>query len=133
MVKAIANEVGLQRDYLDSKLLDTIYFGGGTPSLLEENDFELILSAIHRYFALREDVEITLEANPDDLTLDKLHVLKRTGINRLSIGIQSFDDQTLTFLNRVHRAETSTASLYHAREAGFENLSVDLIFSRTNR
>ncbi|MCI0751727.1 MAG: radical SAM family heme chaperone HemW [Flammeovirgaceae bacterium] len=129
LVKAIAAEIELQKNYLQAEQLNTIYLGGGTPSLLVEEDFDIIFSTIYKNFGVWPEAEITLEANPDDLTKEKLQMLKRAGINRLSIGIQSFHDSILTFMNRVHNAAEAGNSIANAREAGFSNISIDLIYA----
>lgn len=129
LVKALIRELEWQSEYLLNEPINTIYFGGGTPSLLLLTEIESILNAIHTRFAVNPLAEITLEANPDDLTKEKLHQLLSSGINRLSIGIQSFDDTVLKFLNRTHSAEEAILSLHLAREVGFKNISIDLIYS----
>lgn len=126
-INALCREIALRKDYLDSPI-ETLYFGGGTPSLLTPFQLELIFEAIQRYFTLESDAEITLEANPDDLSLAHLKFFKTFGINRLSIGVQSFEDRILRFFNRSHKAEEARRALFFARETGFENLNVDLMF-----
>ena len=129
LVKALVREVELRRDYLGAGTpLETIYFGGGTPSLLTADELTQIFGAIHHYFAVAPQAEITLEANPDDLSFAKLHELRATGINRLSIGLQSFYEPHLRLMNRAHTAEESTTAVRRAQEAGFENISIDLIY-----
>ena len=129
MVDALALEIKLQKHYLKGETLDTIYFGGGTPSILEVADIHLLLDAVYKNFSITPNPEVTLEANPDDLTPVKLQGLRELGINRLSIGIQSFNDQTLKFLNRAHNATQAIDCVKNARAAGIENLSIDLIFA----
>lgn len=129
MVKAILEELLLQKDYLNDESIRTIYFGGGTPSLLSEEELNLILNTLYKYYNIELDVEITFEANPDDLTLETLKSFKNIGINRLSLGIQSFDNTVLKFLNRPHSAEVAIQSFLLARQAGFSNVSVDLIYA----
>lgn len=129
LAQAIASELKLQCDYLSGELIETIYFGGGTPSLLSDKELEIIFSAIYTNFQLATAPEITLEANPDDLTRQKLVELKSIGVNRLSIGIQSFDDTVLTFFNRAHSATEALQCVALSREVGFDNLSLDLIYS----
>ena len=128
MVNAILKEMELQKNYLPDQNLETIYFGGGTPSLLSEKDLNLIFEKINKHFTVSKNAEITLEANPDDLNLEKLQMLKSTPINRLSIGIQSFSDQDLQFMNRAHNSGEAVACLKNAQTVGFENLTVDLIY-----
>jgi oxygen-independent coproporphyrinogen-3 oxidase len=127
VVDAICAEIVLQKDYLTEKSLETIYFGGGTPSLLTEPELAQIIEAIHTHFLVSPTAEITLEANPDDLRAEKLQVLRRY-VNRLSIGIQTFDEAALRWMNRAHTATEAENCVFLAREAGFENMSVDLIY-----
>ena len=128
MVDAICVELELSKSYIDNEEITTVYFGGGTPSLLNENDVVALLDKIHSTYTLSDDVEITLEANPDDLTKSKLIELKRAGINRLSIGIQSFFDEHLKFMNRAHNSVEAENCVKFAQDVGFNNLSIDLIF-----
>ncbi len=107
---------------------DTIYFGGGTPSLLPVGDIDKLLNKLYQKFSISGRSEITLEANPDDLNLDKLAGLKSLGINRLSIGIQSFFDVDLQKLNRSHNALQAERSILSAQDAGFNNITIDLIY-----
>ncbi|MGF7214454.1 oxygen-independent coproporphyrinogen-3 oxidase [Spirosoma lacussanchae] len=132
LVDALCAELAMQADYLPNKTLETIYLGGGTPSLLTEAELDQLFSTIYRQFTLVAGAsgtlpEITLEANPDDLNPDKLRMLNRY-VNRLSIGIQTFDEPTLRWMNRAHTAVEAHACVSQARNAGFENLSVDLIY-----
>jgi oxygen-independent coproporphyrinogen III oxidase len=129
LVSAIGEELKLQKEYLGELELKTIYWGGGTPSLLEAGELQIILDAIHRHYKIAPDPEITLEANPDDLSPDKLKTLRRLGINRLSIGVQSFDDEVLKFVNRAHTSGEAIQCLEDARTAGFDNISIDLMFA----
>ena len=128
MVIALCGEIELQRTYLDLEPIETIYFGGGTPSLLSEEHLRRLMDTIYKNFKV-ENAEITLEANPDDLTTQKLAALKGSGVNRLSIGIQSFDDSILKFLNRVHSSRDAVQCLDRARKIGFTNISIDLIYA----
>lgn len=123
----------MQKDYLDGEIVETIYFGGGTPSMLSTNDLSLILNKIHQHFSIGPFPEITLEANPDDLSQAKLIELKNAAINRLSIGIQSFDDQILTYFNRAHDSNMASNAVKDAQHIGFDNLSIDLIFGVPNQ
>jgi len=128
MVQSICKEIELRRGYLDERPISSIYFGGGTPSLLEMDELELILSTIRNYFIIEPGSEITLEANPDDLTPLKLSELKSSGINRLSIGIQSFFQKDLDYMNRAHNSEQAYKCVLDAKEYGFEEISIDLIY-----
>jgi oxygen-independent coproporphyrinogen-3 oxidase len=132
MVEAILLEMALQKDYLTGESIDTIYFGGGTPSLLTAEEIQKLLSTLHQYFNINPDAEITLEANPDDLDFSTLAALRSLGINRLSIGIQTFHRAHLQFLNRVHSEEQAKTCVLEARKAGFNNISIDLIYALTN-
>lgn len=129
LVQAIATELAMQRDYLPGRELQTVYFGGGTPSLLNETELALLLDTILKHFHLTPDAEITLEANPDDLSEGTLQMLVRQGINRLSIGIQSFHEPHLRFMNRAHNAIEAERSVKAAQDAGITNLTADLIYA----
>jgi putative oxygen-independent coproporphyrinogen III oxidase len=125
---AIISELQQRKDYIASQKIETIYFGGGTPSLLETSEIENILDAVYKNFSVEKNAEITLEANPDDLTPEKLIALKKAGVNRLSIGIQSFRQEDLDFLSRTHTSSHVTQCITDAQQAGFQNLSIDLIY-----
>lgn len=126
LIQAIGKELILRKDELKGKV-KTIYFGGGTPSLLEEEDFQYLFSILYENYEVLEDAEVTIEANPDDLTLEKLKVLSYTPINRLSIGVQSFSDEDLVWMNRAHNSKEAIGCLSMAREY-FQNISIDLIY-----
>lgn len=132
LVSSLLKELDNRKDYLPETLLSSVYFGGGTPSLLSEQELNSIMERIHRLFRLSPDAEITLEANPDDLDKAKLNILKKTGINRLSVGIQSFRDQDLEFMNRSHTAAEAERSVKLAQDMGLENISIDLIYALPN-
>ncbi len=129
MLAAISKELILQKDYLQQEIIETIYFGGGTPSLLTGDEINSILNTIRSIHNISSTAEITLEANPDDLSTLKLKDLKEAGINRLSIGIQTFNTARLKFLNRIHDEEFAVKSFYDARVAGFNNISIDLMYA----
>lgn len=129
LVAAMVKEIELQRDYLSGEEIETIYFGGGTPSLLEPAEIDLLLNALQATYSIKADAEITLEANPDDLNPTKLQAFRQSGINRLSIGIQSFHSGILKFLNRAHDSTAALQAVHHSREAGFANISIDLIYA----
>ena len=129
MVQAMEQELELQQNYLNSEEIDTIYLGGGTPSLLTESELERLIEAIYRCFSVATYPEITLEANPDDLTTDRLAAIRNARINRLSIGIQSFHEPHLRYLNRAHTANEAVRCVQQAQEAGFDNISIDLIYA----
>lgn len=128
MVEAIVRELEVQKDYLQGAPLSSIYFGGGTPSLLDAGELEQIFSKIYQLHSVHANAEITLEANPDDLSLEKLQALRNSPVNRLSIGIQSFAEEDLRFMNRAHNAHEARACIENALAAGFENLTLDLIY-----
>ena len=112
----------------NEEIISTLYFGGGTPSILDINDLQLLFTALKKRFVFADDIEITLEANPDDITDIKLQEWKKADINRLSVGIQSFLDEELKWMNRIHTATESLICIAKIREAGFTNFSVDLIY-----
>ena len=128
IINAILKEIELQKNYLANKNIKTIYFGGGTPSLLNERELNLFFEKINQLFHIEKDAEITLEANPDDLTLEKLRQLKSTPINRLSIGVQSFAEIDLKSMNRAHNVKEAESCIQNAQSLGFNNLTVDLIY-----
>ena len=127
-IKALLKEIRLRKDYLGNESIETIYFGGGTPSILEATEIETILNELHRYFKVEPTVEVTLEANPDDITREKTVSWKSLGINRLSLGIQSFYEEDLKWMNRIHTAEQSVKSIQLLQSAGFSNITIDLIY-----
>lgn len=125
---ALKEEIFLRKKYLNGKPIESIYFGGGTPSILQIPEIEGILEELRKYFILAENREITLEANPDDLDPGILREYKTIGINRLSIGVQSFFDDDLEYLNRIHSGQRAEEVVHQAKEAGFSNISLDLIY-----
>ncbi len=133
MMSCIIRELELQQELSRLPGPDTVYLGGGTPSLLTERELGQLFQSLNRLFLLRPEVEVTLEANPDDLTPQKLEHLRSLGVNRLSIGVQSFHDPTLVMMNRSHNSSQAQAVITQAREAGFNNISIDLIFAVPGR
>jgi len=129
LVNQLAAELILQKEYLQDEPIETIYLGGGTPSLLSAHELEILFNSIDKNYHVATHAEITLEANPDDLTSQKLSDLHAAGVNRLSIGIQSFDETVLKFLNRAHSATEALNCIEAARKAGIQNISIDLIYS----
>jgi oxygen-independent coproporphyrinogen-3 oxidase len=129
LVQSLQREAVLRRSYLPDELVSSVYFGGGTPSLLDQAELQALLDTLRQTYTIAADAEITLEANPDDLNEAKLAELAEAGINRLSIGIQSFDADQLRFLHRAHTAEQARSCVANARQAGFTNLSLDLIYA----
>ncbi|MGY8926995.1 MAG: radical SAM family heme chaperone HemW, partial [Flavobacteriales bacterium] len=132
MIEAILKEIDLRKVYLLNQQIQTIYFGGGTPSLLTENEIVKILTKIRNEFIVLADVEVTLEANPDDITEEKLAIWKHAGVNRLSIGLQSFKESDLKWMNRAHTVEEANQCVSMAQNAGFNSLTVDLIYGLPN-
>ena len=130
LVEALLRELALRKDFFqeDKTPLQSIYFGGGTPSLLSISELERIFEAIYSFFSIDASAEITLEANPDDLSEAYLQGLRQTPINRLSIGVQSFSDRDLEWMNRAHVAGQSHGAIEMALHAGFDNLTCDLIY-----
>lgn len=128
-MEAIAKEIVIRKNYLSSQELETIYFGGGTPSLLDESELFFLMETIRAHFVVSENAEITLEANPDDLNKDKLIQLYNAGINRLSIGIQSFHEPHLKHLNRIHDSYEAGNCVKLAQDVGINNISIDLIYA----
>ena len=127
-VGALDHEIQQWGAWLERPTLTSLFFGGGTPSYLPTRDIRKLMRAIHAAFDLPEDVEATLEANPGDCSRERLQAIRRSGINRLSIGVQSFDDNELRLLGRRHSVEQAKQAVEAARVAGFENLSIDLMF-----
>ncbi|MEM7361415.1 MAG: radical SAM family heme chaperone HemW [Bacteroidota bacterium] len=128
VINALKEELILRQHYLRGASIGTIYFGGGTPSLLKSSEVKDLLAHIQTLFPCVEEMEVTLEGNPDDLSLNYLRQLWEAGVNRLSIGIQSFDDQVLASLNRAHSGKEAHACVNNARKAGFTNFSIDLMY-----
>ncbi|MCG9971647.1 radical SAM family heme chaperone HemW [Christiangramia crocea] len=127
LVEMLGRELVLRKNELDPEEIETIYFGGGTPSLLNKEELEHIFQTIFENFKVSENAEITLEANPDDLTQEKLKMLSESPINRLSIGVQSFFEEDLQLMNRAHNSDEALSSLKHAKRY-FDNISIDLIY-----
>ena len=123
----------MRQSYLNSDKISSIYFGGGTPSILDKGEIKSLINTIYSNFKIETDAEITLECNPDDIDKKKLLELKEIGINRLSIGIQSFDDVDLKFMNRSHNSKEAISCIQFAKEVGFENITIDLIYGLPNQ
>ena len=128
LISCLLKEIEIQKSYLNEEIVETIYFGGGTPSFLDALEIRKILDEVYAQFAVISNPEITLEGNPDDFTFQKLQELKQAGINRLSIGIQSFNDADLTWMNRAHNASQATKCVQDAQNLGFDNVTIDLIY-----
>ena len=127
-VNALIKEIKTTSNFIEDEKIETIYIGGGTPSLLNEAELQIIFTTLGKKFIISNDAEITLEANPDDVNTTNLNVWKTLGINRLSIGLQSFDEEELKWMNRAHNATQSLQSIIDIKAAGFSNYSVDLIY-----
>jgi len=128
LILNLLKEIDLRSDYLAGESVDTIYIGGGTPSLLSETELSSLLERIHQRFTVHPLAECTLEANPDDLDKKKISEIKRSGVNRLSIGIQSFFDEDLLYMNRSHNGQEAANCIANIQEGGIDNFSIDLIF-----
>ncbi|WP_158825189.1 radical SAM family heme chaperone HemW [Mucilaginibacter lacusdianchii] len=128
IVAALGKEIALQKDYLGGERIETIYFGGGTPSVLDAGEINFLLDTVTRYHQVSPEAEVTLEANPDDLSAEKVNALRQTAVNRFSIGIQSFFDEDLIWMNRAHRGNEAENSIKRAQDAGFTNITADLIY-----
>lgn len=128
LLAALKKEILLRKNYLPSPTLDTVYFGGGTPSLLSSDELKGIMDTIASVFEIQTGAEITLEANPDDISAEKTKELKHAGVNRLSIGIQSFFEEDLAWMNRAHNAEQAARCIDTALQSGIENITADLIY-----
>jgi oxygen-independent coproporphyrinogen-3 oxidase len=127
LVNALVWEAAAEKDYLEGETIQTIYFGGGTPSLLSQDELLLLTRTIREHYPVAADAEITLEANPDDISRDKLSGWKDAGINRLSIGVQSFFEEELRWMNRAHNSRQAVESLDLALQL-FDNITIDLIY-----
>ncbi|MDX9946949.1 MAG: radical SAM family heme chaperone HemW [Bacteroidales bacterium] len=127
-IDALSREAFLRRDYLGNQPVSTIYIGGGTPSVLQPSEIKSILDNISRNFRVDEKPEVTIELNPDDVNDDFLHGLKKTIVNRISIGIQSWREQDLKFMNRRHTASAAAIALDKIFDAGYDNVTIDLIY-----
>lgn len=128
-INALCREIELRHKYLNSKKLSSVYLGGGTPSLLQKDDLEQIFGQINRYFEITPQTEVTIECNPDDIDEDFLHTLRLFPFNRISMGIQTFDDEQLSFLNRRHSSQQAKESIKRLQASDFDNISADLIYS----
>jgi oxygen-independent coproporphyrinogen-3 oxidase len=131
-INLIIQEFSLRKNYLPTEKIETIYFGGGTPSLLSAQSIDEILRGLKRIFEVSSNTEITLEANPDDLSLELLQGYKLAGVNRISIGVQSFNDDELQFLGRRHDSKKAIESVGLIYESGISNVSLDLIYGLPN-
>ena len=133
LINSIIREISLTKDYLKKKELISLYFGGGTPSLINNSSLNLIFNKIKEHYLITSKTEITIECNPEDLNEEKLKFFKKIGVNRLSIGIQSFKDEDLIFMNRSHNSKQALNSIKNAKKIGFKNISIDLMYSLPNQ
>ena len=127
-VHALVRELEMRKDYLGNEEIETIYLGGGTPSQLSKEELEEIFAHIYKVYKVTPDAEITLEANPDDLTPEYVSMLRTLPFNRISMGIQTFQEETLKLLHRRHTAQQAIEAFIRCREAGFQNISIDLMY-----
>lgn len=127
-IHALCQELELRKNYLEGEPIETVYLGGGTPSQLTQEELESIFATLYNIYKVKEDAEITLEANPDDLSPDYVSMLKRLPINRISMGVQTFQEETLQLLHRRHTARQAIDAFHRCREAGFQNISIDLMY-----
>jgi len=128
MVLTLQKELILRKEYLGDEAIETIYFGGGTPSLLSADEIKRILGTVFENFRVTENMEITIEANPDDLSKEKVDSLRNTPINRFSVGVQSFFEEDLKWMNRAHNAVEADTAIKRLQDSGFENITLDLIY-----
>jgi oxygen-independent coproporphyrinogen-3 oxidase len=133
MLKCIKKETTKRVNYLNGEKVRSIYFGGGTPSILSGSEIKALLKDVYKLYWIDENAEITIECNPDDLTASKLSSYKQIGVNRLSIGVQSFNNTDLKFMNRSHNSKEAIQSIGLAKEAGFKNIAIDLIYGLPNQ
>ncbi|MDF1674573.1 MAG: radical SAM family heme chaperone HemW [Vicingaceae bacterium] len=129
LLAALQKEISLKKSFFKTETISTIYFGGGTPSVLTEKELNLLLEAVYSNYKVNEKVELTIECNPDDITFKKINEYKKSGVNRLSIGIQSFFDDDLQFFNRAHNANEAEQSILKTQDAGIDNITIDLIYN----
>ncbi len=128
MLEALQQELSFRKRDWDTTHISSIYFGGGTPSILEAEDIQRLIDHVAQHYEIAANAEITLEANPDDLDIQKIKGLRNTSVNRFSIGIQSFFEEDLQWMNRAHNAAEADASIKRVQDAGFENITADLIY-----
>ena len=128
MLECFKRELEIRKNYLDQKSVSTIYFGGGTPSVYKPDKIQMLIDECSKYWNTESDAEITLEANPDDLTTKYLEQLRKSSVNRLSVGIQSFHDEDLILMNRRHTGQEAFETIQKAQDFGFDNISVDQIY-----
>lgn len=128
MIKAICAEIEIRKSYLNQQKIETIYFGGGTPAFISSVHLQEILNKIYSTFTVDDHAEITIECNPDDITDKRVKEFSEMGVNRFSLGVQSFDNEVLKFMNRAHDADQIYRAIDIARKANFQNITIDLIY-----
>jgi oxygen-independent coproporphyrinogen-3 oxidase len=128
LIPALASELSSRKSELGNSEIQTLYFGGGTPTLLSDSEWNILLNAINSNYSLADSLEFTVEANPDDLSSQNLRLLNSLGVNRLSVGVQSFRDEDLSYMNRAHNARQAITCIPLAQDMGFSNISIDLIY-----
>ena len=131
-IHALCQELEIRKDYLQGEDIETIYLGGGTPSQLSLEELESIFTTIYNIYKVKEDAEITLEANPDDLAPEYVAMLRQLPVNRISMGIQTFQEDILKLLHRRHTAQQAIEAFQRCRNAGFQNISIDLMYGLPN-
>ncbi len=129
LLAALQKEIKLKQKLFEKETVNTIYFGGGTPSILNELELNQLVETIHNNYNVDENMEFTIECNPDDITTKKLNEYKKSGVNRLSLGVQSFFDDDLQFFNRSHNANQAGHSILKTQDAGIDNITIDLIYN----
>lgn len=132
-LNAIEKEMKFYKEEIRGKEIDTIFIGGGTPSILNQNEIKFLFNNIKSNFKIKNDAEITMECNPGTLTLDKLNTMKECGVNRLSIGLQAVQNKHLEYIGRIHTYEEFQKNYYQAKEVGFENINIDLMYALPNQ
>ena len=132
IIEAEIKELEFKKEYLNCETIETIYFGGGTPSFISENNIQQLLNSVYKNFKVCDNPEITIEVNPDDISSQKANSFFSFGINRVSMGTQSFNDDILKFLNRRHNSKQALKSIGILKQSGFKNISIDLIYGIPN-
>ena len=132
-LKSLEKEMSFYKDEIEGKEIDTIFIGGGTPSILRGDEIKILFDNIKANFKIKKNAEITMECNPGTLTLDKLKIMKDCGVNRLSIGLQAVQNHHLKYIGRIHTFEEFEKNYYQAREIGFENINIDLMYALPNQ
>ncbi len=132
-LNSLKREMELYKENLEDKSIDSVFVGGGTPSILNEEEIKILFQNIKNNFQIKDSAEITMECNPGTLTLNKLKTMKECGVNRLSIGLQAVQNNHLEYIGRVHTYEEFEKNYYQAKEVGFENINIDLMYALPNQ